>query len=284
MCIRKIGIFGTALLALIFTGAPLAKGPKLKPEELITRHLQSVGSAERLANRQGSVAEGEGRVTLLVGGTGSLVGPATFLSSGRGVSLLLDFGHAEYAKEHIVFNGEEANTAFIRPGQRSPLGEFLFTYTGILKEGLLGSVLSTAWPLFEVEARRPKLKYRGLKKVGDRELLELDYRPRRGGRDTKIKLYFNPETLHHVLTTYAVSISAGLGATSQQSAQLRRTYLKLKERFGDFRELNGLTLPTRWELEFSREGTQEGLLWKWEMNYSSILQNQKIDGQKFKLR
>jgi len=38
-----------------------------------------------------------------------------------------------------------------------------------LREGLLGGVLSAAWPLLRLAQQNPKLEYRGLKKMEGRQ-------------------------------------------------------------------------------------------------------------------
>jgi len=51
---------------------------------------------------------------------------------------------------------------------RSQLGQFLYQYDEIVKEGLLEGYSPQPWPLLDLKARRPKLNYRGLKKSVDR--------------------------------------------------------------------------------------------------------------------
>jgi hypothetical protein len=60
---------------------------------------------------------------------------------------------------------------------RSEFGEFVRTQDVILREGLLGGVLSTAWPMLDLDARKAKVGYEGKKKIDNRQLLTLSYRP-----------------------------------------------------------------------------------------------------------
>lgn len=273
-----------AALTAACPGALAGQDPKLEPDELVARHLESIGPLEAREGRTSSVAEGRAGVSLLIGGAGRIDGAATFICDRGRLSLLMDFGRPEYLHEHFIYDGRRGDTAFMQPGIRSPLGDFLYTYSDILKEGLFGGVLSARWPLLDTPGRKPRLRNRGLERFDDERLYELEYRMRRGGGDLRIRLYFDPSTFRHVSTTYDVSISPNLGATPAQSSRLRTTRLRLVERFGDFRSEGSLTLPMLWELEFSREGTVQGVLWKWRMEYERISHNRELDDSSFTLR
>lgn len=272
-------LLGVSLCALAW-----GEQARLDPRELIARHLDAIGPAGALSDRTSTVARGIVRVILMVGGSGYMEGPAVLSTDRNRSSLLLDFNRPEYLHEHFIYDGENSNTAFMRPGFRSPLGEFLFTYSEIMREGLLGGALSSRWTLLRTEETRPRLRYRGLKKFEDRRLHELDYEMRRGGRDLRMRLYFDPETFRHEATTYDIAISPNMGATPGQSSRLRTMRLRLVERFADFRSEGGLAMPTHWEMEFSQEGTLQGVLWKWVMDFDRIDHNLELDDASFTLK
>jgi hypothetical protein len=50
----------------------------------------------------------------------------------------------------------------------SEFGEFVCTQDGMLREGLLGGVLSTAWPMLDLDARKAKVGYEGETKIDNR--------------------------------------------------------------------------------------------------------------------
>ncbi|MDA2928807.1 hypothetical protein MYX84_02490 [Acidobacteria bacterium AH-259-O06] len=256
----------------------------MKPEELVARHLEALGSLEARATVQSRSAEGAGRLTLLVGGSGSLNGPASFVSEGRKVLLSIQFGYLQYAAERVSFDGDKTQVGDIRTGIRSQLGELLYNeYNSVIKEGLLGGVLSTAWPLLELESRRPKLKYTGLKKVNDQELLELKYRMRKGGGNLNISLYFDPQTFHHVATIHKFWISAPIGFEPQESSRQSESRYNLQEWFSNFQTTDGLNLPTQWTIRLSIETGRGTYLAKWDMIYNQITHNLSIDPQRFVL-
>jgi len=261
----------------------LAKGPEMEPEELVARHLESVGDPETRQEIESRSARGVGRFEVMVGGSGFLEGPASFLSQGESFRFSIDFNHLNYSAERITFDGEECYVGNIAPGVRSMLGDFFYQYDDFVKEGLLGGVLSTAWPLLDLEGRRPRLDYRGLKTIDDRELLELRYRMRKGGGDFNISLYFDPETFYHIASIYKLRISAPMGRTPQESARQVETRLTLEEWFGDFQTQKGLSLPSRWTIRYTIEGPQGTRMSKWDTVFDRTIHNMPINPQLFVL-
>jgi len=65
----------------------------------------------------------------------------------------------------------------------------------ILREGLFGGTISTAWPLLDLKPAG-EAKYEGVKKIDGRELHDLTYVPNKSssGSDLTIHLYFEPDT------------------------------------------------------------------------------------------
>jgi hypothetical protein len=63
------------------------------------------------------------------------------------------------------------------------LDDFLSSHDTIIKQGLMGGVLSSAWPLLSMAAKNPKLSYAGIKKINDRQAHQLKYTPRRRPED-----------------------------------------------------------------------------------------------------
>jgi hypothetical protein len=67
--------------------------------------------------------------------------------------------------------------------RRSSFGEFVHSQDQIVREGLLGGSLTTAWALLNLDHNQPKLSYEGLKKVDGRQLHDLRYRCKRNDDD-----------------------------------------------------------------------------------------------------
>ena len=269
-----------ALVLPVFTAFDLwaikPKGQKLTADELVQRHIESLGSGEALARRQTFVMMGTCKHEILVGRRQNIDGTAQLVSKGNGVNFLIDFAHANYNGEQFVTDGKKATTAFSVPGTRFPLAEFLFSQKAILREGLFGGALTMAWPLLRVAEKKPILKLKGTKKIDGRELHQLVYRIRKRGGDARIRMFFSPEDFSHVLTTYEVQISAQLGASPEQSAGQRVSRFKLEERFGDFRDFGGLKLPATWVVQVSTQGTGPTSLWQWTMKFDQSSDSQEV--------
>ena len=252
------------------------KGQKLTVDELVQRHIESLGSGETLARRRTCVMMGTCKNEILVGGRQNIDGTAQLVSRGNGINFLIDFARPEYNGEQFVTDGKKATTAFSTPGVRFPLADFLFSQKAIRREGLFGGALTMAWPLINVEEKKPILKLKGTKKIDGRELHQLEDRIRKRGGDARIRMFFSPEDFSHVLTTYEVQISARLGASPEQSAGQRVSRFKLEERFADFRDFGGLDLPATWVVQFSTQKTGSTSLWQWTMKFDQSSENQEV--------
>jgi hypothetical protein len=266
------------LLLLCLGLSALGKKEKLKPEELVRLHLETIGTE----GRTNCVADGQGVLRILRGGGGVLTGPSKFLSEGRKLRMSILFNRSDYPAEEVSFDGDEVDVSQMSPGRRSPLGEFLYQYDEIVTEGLFGGVLSTGWPLLEVEERKPKLKYEGLKKVDEVEYHSLRYRPRKRS-DLDIRLYFDPKDYRHLLTVYKIRIEPFGGRTMDERALQAVIRYDVREFFSEFKEIEGLTLPSQWTVDYTREvGTNIDML-RWTMDFNKIQNNGEINPVFFRL-
>ncbi len=279
-------IFGAFLIALCvcaFTSILAAKD-KITAEELVANHLKSIGPADKLAARKTCVAEGQGSVHLITGGSGTLQGSSQLMSEGDKLRLYMNFNFPVYPAEQFAYDGKDFNIAFIKPGIHSKLGNFLNTYNFLVKEGLVGGVLSTAWPLANLSARGAKLHYNGIKKIDGVDLHELRYSPRKGDSTVSILLYFDPVTFHHVKSIYKVTISAQLSEGGiSESANQANIYLHMEERFDDFKEVDGLTLPMHWNIHLTFEG-QSPSITEWNSNFTNVTFNQPLSDKDFTIQ
>lgn len=274
------------VLFLFFSLVPSWAGvsEKLTPEEVLNRHLRSIGSSEARASVKSRVLKGQGVLRVLQGGRGRLPGVVTHISEGNKNSLVFDVGNPGYRGEQFIFNGKKTWAANALPGQRrSELGDFVQAHKEFLAETLMGGVLSTGWAMLALDSAEASLSYRGLKKVKKRNLYRLEYRPQRGGSGLQIDLYFEPETFRHLRTTYSLAVPAQMGTTSSESAEQQIVHYLVEENFDDFRKVDGLTLPARWRIKFSRTG-RSAVMWEWELVFNRCIHNQPIDKDSFKPR
>jgi hypothetical protein len=259
------GVPAAAILTLTILAAGMARAEE-KPtaESIVARHLESLGWSDAKAAQALRLAEGRCRFEIRRGGTGNLEGKARVSSEGRRYGVDLRFSSSEYYGESLAYDGQKVQVGFIQPRVRSPMGQFLNTYDVLLKEGLVSGVLSTAWPLHDLADRRAKLKYGGLKKVGERSLHEIAYKAARGQSDVEVLLYFEPETFRHVRSEYRLSLRPSMSAAIDRSASQQDTRFEIEETFADFETAAGITLPKRWVLTFSMDGPSTNALWHWD--------------------
>ncbi len=271
-----------ALTALWSPSAILqAKEPKLKAEEVVARHLASIGSPEARAAAKDRIVSGSAKVVFLQGSHGQLTGKSNVLSEGRKLRLAMNFSALEYPGEQLAYDGDTTTTGQIRPGERSLLSNFVYTYDVMLKEGLLTGTLSTAWPLLDYPARQARLDYSGVKKIDGRQVHEIRYKARKGGGDLQVTMDFDAETFRHVRTQYRLVQPAAMASAPAASSGQRDTIYTLVEKFDDFRGVEGLTLPHAYELDFTIEGQRNTVMTDWQVRVEQITQNQPLDPKLF---
>lgn len=296
--IAELALATAAALWLINPG--IGRAADLKPEELIAKHLDSIGTAQVRASAKTRRVEGKVRYKILVGGSGGVEGRGTLVSEGREVNLLMKFANTQYSGEQFIYNGDKVKVAATMMERvRSRFGEFVHAQEFILQEGLLGGVLTTAWPLLDLDAHKPKLSYEGLKKIDGRDLHDIRYRPKKNF-GLEIHLYFDPDNFHHVLTVYtlpmqlqmAQSVAWGGGAieTRDQKNDVAavpqaENRCRMEERFSDFYTVDGLTLPGHYNIHFAEE-LKNGIssVSDWEFTASQITNNVSLDPGDFQMK
>lgn len=203
----EFGIAVTALAALL---AGATKAQEVVPEELVARHLASLGTPAARAAAKTRICDGTGTMKQVSQGSAAVSGQAVLLSDGSKLAMQILFGASSYPEEVFAFDGNKPQIKRIRPEGRSRLGEFFNVYGHLMREGLVGGALNTSWPLLHLDQSKPDLKYEGLKKVNEKEVHEIKYVIRRGSGDFDIRLYFDPETSRHVRTVYRLTIRSGM--------------------------------------------------------------------------
>jgi len=298
---------------VLVSKAPAA-GPPTNADELVAQHLDSIASASVRAGLKTRVAQAPVRYTILVGGAGFLDGKAQIASDAKKLVFMMKLVNNDYRGEQFIFNGDKDSVAYSGAQQtRSPFGSFVFVQDAVIREGLLGGALTTAWPLLNLDERKAKLSFDGLKKIDGQELYDLRYRPQKNS-DLEIHLYFDPQTYRHVETTYSYSttqsltgessaaaagltpVTAGSPGTSgngiapggsPETAQARLTpnRYRLTEKFSDFKTVDGITLPTHYDIQFSQE-LQNGktILSDWDLKGLEVSNNMSIDARAFEVK
>jgi hypothetical protein len=314
MAIRICVFLSTVALYLLSgpagSGSLFAKEMRLTPEEIVAAHLESLGSAEDLKSIKNRGMSGTVTVQFIQGGApGKMIGQSLLVSAGSNLGIIMRYGALEYPGEHIAYNGDEVTVANISPGQRSPLADFIYRHHGLMKEGILGGVLSLGWPLLDTEKSQATLKGSRVKVEGQ-DLYQIDYIPERYMNDVRIKLFFEPDTFHHVRTEYRLivhgeqALIAGktytVGAANAITRnvgildEVRDSVYVLTETFDNFKEMEfkkpnsslikKITLPQNYSISYSVEGEGSTFLARWDIKADQWILNGKIDASFFKVQ
>ncbi|MFY9555160.1 MAG: hypothetical protein WAV20_12385 [Blastocatellia bacterium] len=271
-------IFITALL-LCASASPQEK--KLTIDELLAHHLDAIGSAQARAFPKNRVVSGTVKLISRVGAVSNLEGQAAMASSGSKLRYSLKFPSPTYPGEQFGFDGSKVLTGYLPNGQRSPLSLYLEQQSVMLKDGLLGGTISTAWAMLRVEQLKPKLEYRGLKKIEGRQLHEVGYRAQKGSPDLKVSLFFDPATFAHVRTAYEFRVPARLGLGPNESNRFQEDYYQVVEEFDDFRAVDGLMVPRKYRVQLNVQTSRGSNVFDWNIAVDQVLHNQALDEQVF---
>jgi hypothetical protein len=267
------------------TGSSLSSSEKLKADDIVARSLDAIGAKEARSTLSSLSIEGNAHVQFLMGGSGEAGGPFTLDSWGHKFMMQTKFDIPSYPGEAYAFDGEKKSIGSVAPGQRSQLEDFLNNNGEIVDEGLIGGILTTAWPLYDWQARKARLSSDGLKKEEGKELYRLTYQPRHGGGDLKIYLFFDPETFRHVKTVYTQQVASQMGTTPGHSSSGGLTRVTLEESFGGFTKVGDLTLPTQWMLKYSSEVYGYGTsILEYDFAVGKVTPNTNLSAKSFKIQ
>jgi hypothetical protein len=263
-----------ALAFVMLCGLQGANGQKLKTEEIIAKHLEAIGGAETLQSVTTRLITGTAVATFKEPGTGQVA------SEGPKNMIAMIFDNAtNYPHEKVGFDGKDVSTSYASPGARSTLGDFLWTYKAIVKQGVFGGSLSQAWPLLDITKTKVKVEAGGTKKIDDRLTYQLKFYP--SGTDVRVTMFFDAETFQHVRTEYYRSVVAQMGRTPENSASESESRYKVVEDFGDFKKEGGLTLPHSYKISMEITSRQGDFRADWMMALSEFQFNQRIDPTSF---
>ena len=273
-------------MALAISASPAAAHnpsdkEKPKPEEVVAKHLEALGTAEARALANQRVITGTAVVTFRQGGRGQLQGDARLVSEGEKSLISMVFGSIDYPHERLGFDGAKLTASQVRPGVRTILGRYLLTNEWVFKEGLMGGALSSAWPLANLAAKNAKVQYDGLKKVNNRQLHQLKYSPKKGS-SLRVSLFFDPETFQHVRTLYQQTLDPNVAANRPgESIRQEETKINIVEEFSDFKAEAGLNLPHTYKLTLEIIGPSASVLYDWVLTFQRFTFSEPIDAKQF---
>ncbi len=275
-----------SMISLTFTVSLYSQ--KMSSEDILAKHLNSIGSKEKRQVVKNQLVYGD--VDLTIRGSavpvrGNLVVFSTNEKSVWGMKL----NSNDYPSDKFGFDGKDTKVGFTRPGVRSILGGFIYSYPELLREGLMGGTLTSSWALLNTELRKPKLSYEGIKKIDGRETYILSYSVKKGS-DLSIKMYFDAETFQHLRTEYIRVISARQGSNIDNSAGQGEDRYRLTEDFSNFKRAGDLMLPTKYNLTYNytssgatRNSNNAARYFEWKFNITNFSYNQQMNDDTFSI-
>lgn len=276
MKILKPALFFGLLLCL---SAVSGFAQKLTAEEIVAKHLDSLGPAEKRASIKSLIVVGDALVTFITQKNQKAQGRIVLASTGAKNFFGLNLNAVDYPFEKFAFNGSKSQVAIVRTS-RTVLGNFISSNDLLLEDSLLGGTLSTSWVLENMADKKINLSFDGTKKIDGKETYAVGY-SRKSGGDLEITLFFDQETFRHVRTEYKRISSAAQGRTIDQSARQNETRFKLTEDFSDFKDESGLMLPHGYRLVYSTTGQTGTTEIEWKFGLSEFGFNMLLDEKTF---
>lgn len=262
-----------------------AFGQKLKPEDILAKHLDSIGTKEKRAEIKSMMATGTSAYNILRSatyGAGKGLGNSVFISDSGKMYLGAKFDAVNYAFDEVIYDAKSVEAAYIKPGQRSALGYYILNNRDIVREGLFGGVLSTGWSLYDLQSHKAELENNGKKKIDGRETYVLQYTSK-GISPLAVKLYFDAETFQHVRTEYRRTFPPPISTDPRASVSQVETIQMLTEKFSNFKQDNGITLPRSYQINLLQSGKVTDEI-EWKFEFPELALNQKIDPATFEIK
>lgn len=253
----------------------------LKVEDIVAKHLDSIGTKEKRDTIKNRMALGISSFESKLPAKNTN-GKAVIASDDRNLMFLASFNSQEYPFEKIGYFNEKTNLPWVTAGTRSPLGTFLADHAKILSEGLFTGAISEYWTFLDLESRKAKVKTGGTKKVEKKNAYVLEYYPKGlGSTEFTIKLFFDSETYRHIRTEYYDQINPSQDTFGRLGRQAG-TKIQLVENFDDFKTVDGLTLPYSYQAEYLTDSNSGVYEFIWGIKIKEYRLNQNLAPDFFK--
>lgn len=98
-----------------------------------------------------------------------------------------------------------------------------------------------------------------------------------------VTLFFDKETFRHVRTEYKRKASASIGRTIDESSRQSETRFKVSEDYSEFKEFEGITMPTKYRIHYSMSGANGTTEVAWTCIFTEFAFNQKFEPSSFEI-
>src|SRR5687768_16932158 len=119
-------LIAISLIHMVGASAQAQNKEKLTADELVARHLKSIGSPADVASVKTRVIAGTSLITLRSPGAGQNSGLSILFSEANRNVIAMSFSNPAYPHEKFGYDGDKLVVSYIRPGVRSTLGDFIF--------------------------------------------------------------------------------------------------------------------------------------------------------------
>lgn len=262
------------VLSFLLLNIPV-NAQKLTAEELIGKHLDSIGTREKRDAVKNRFAMGASQFESKLPNR-KTAGKALLVSEANNLFFVASFSSQEYPFEKIGFFADKISLPFVTAGARSPLGAFIADHNRILSDGLFAGSISSNWSFLNPQINKERFKMAGTKRVNGRKAYALDYFPSGSSSEFTIKLFFDVENFRHLRTEYRRTLSAKearIGVLGEQVG----VKIELTENFDDFKTAGDLILPHSYKLQYLTDSNSGVYEYNWGITISEYLFNQKLE-------
>jgi hypothetical protein len=253
-----------------------AKDKKPTAEEIVAKHIESIGSPEKLAAVKSRTIYGIvaarmpfGTVPEILPEPGTRKDPSNFLfaSTESQMGMVMKFYNLSYTGEHLAFDGKDATISITKNGKRSEFADFVARYDGVMRDGFLSGTLSASWPLLHIQEGKYRLNYDQIN-AGGKKFHQITCTPKdkKHLHDLVVRLIFEFDTYRHVMTEYVQNTGTF-------------NMIMFLERFGNFKEVDGLMLPHSYSAQ-EANGTDITAA-RWSVEAKQISHGEPIEPQLF---
>jgi len=255
-----------------------AQENRLSPEEIIARHLQSLGSSDQINKAKKRMAIGGSEFIIRLR-SATAVGRAVLASDGQNMAFFSTFNMSDYKMERIGIFSDKIDIPFVIPGRRSPLGSWLTAYDRTINDRIFGGTVFSTWLFSREKSEWGKMETEGKKKIGDREAWVVSYTPTKSLKaGSFIRLYFDTETFRHLRTVYRQTETengfydtgtrgSNKGSTGRDwDASMASNSSTLTEDFEEYRKEGGLVLPHKYGIKLSVDSAAGTSEFKWDFS------------------
>ena len=284
LILKSLFLLSLSIAIILGLNSSTSAQEKLKLDEIIAKHLDSIGTKEKRAEIIDQLILASVKYEKK-GATTSFIGKSVFVSTRSKNLFGMELNSNEYPQDKFSFDGNKARISFSTPGLYSLLGNAVFTNPGLIKNGLLGGTLFSSWVLNNLADKHPKISLIGSKTIDNNDAYVIEYIPK-GDLDFEVRIFIDKKTFHHVRTEYYRSIAARQGNSIDTSAHQGSDNLKITEEFSEFTNMSGLTLPSKYSISYNNYNngiaTNIGNIEvKWSFEVSNFKYNQKFDDSVF---